>query len=47
MRQREAYPATPGPLLRTLYVGRGLGGVGPACQGVAGQPVEVNRQSVW
>ena len=44
MRQREASPATPGPLFRTLCVRKGPAGEGLICQSVAGQPVEVNTQ---
>ena len=47
MRQREASPVTPGPLLRKLYIGRGPDGEELACQRVDRQLVEVNTLSVW
>ena len=40
--ERGIHRRPPGPLLRTLCVRSGP--VGPACQSVAGQPVEANTQ---
>ena len=45
MRQREASSATPGPPLRTLYIGRGPGG-GRAVLPESGWPASRSKYAV-